>query len=304
MTRPGRYPAEVRERAVPSGAPAPEPLALVVGGDQLDCCELRHDGGDAAEVGAAGRGRRRRAAGADDRGAGAIGIDTVLTPIQALQVNALAERLVGTIRRQCLDHLIVVNQRDLRGVPGAYIAYYNRQARIAPPVCGRRPVHRSCRRHRRETHSQPSQSRHPISGSAIPSPDTPRVARQSDPACNLLRARLTEARESARLTRREVGEKIGRPQSYVSKCERGERRVDGHLVLRVGRLADALVVMPEVGAHFHGVAQVLDRGRRDAMPPKRSADAAEEPVGPTSPRQTLRRALVLLDANSAQPCHR
>lgn len=52
------------------------------------------------------------------------------------------------------------------------------------------------------------------------------MARQSDSAYIVFRARLAEARESARLTQREVGEKIGRPQSYVSKCESGERRVD------------------------------------------------------------------------------
>ncbi len=52
------------------------------------------------------------------------------------------------------------------------------------------------------------------------------MARQSDPAYSFFRARLIEARESARLTQLEVGEKIGRPQSYVSKCESGERRVD------------------------------------------------------------------------------
>ena len=59
------------------------------------------------------------------RRARAIGIATVLTPIQAPQANALAERVIGTIRRECLDHLIVVNERHLRGVLGEYIAYYN-----------------------------------------------------------------------------------------------------------------------------------------------------------------------------------
>jgi len=49
----------------------------------------------------------------------------VLTPIRAPQANALAERVIGTIRRECLDHLIVVNDRHLRGVLGEYIAYYH-----------------------------------------------------------------------------------------------------------------------------------------------------------------------------------
>lgn len=37
---------------------------------------------------------------------------------------------------------------------------------------------------------------------------------------------LIEARKSSKLTQQELSAKLGRPQSYVSKFERGERRLD------------------------------------------------------------------------------
>jgi transposase InsO family protein len=71
---------------------------------------------------------RHRVYGADlaTRAAG-LGIRTVLTPVRAPRANAVAERLVGTLRRECLDHLIVVNERHLRSVLSVFAAYYNRE---------------------------------------------------------------------------------------------------------------------------------------------------------------------------------
>ena len=46
-------------------------------------------------------------------GAKRIGIDVVLMSMASPHANAIAER-VGTVRRECLDHLIVVNERHLR----------------------------------------------------------------------------------------------------------------------------------------------------------------------------------------------
>ena len=39
--------------------------------------------------------------------------------------NAYAERLIGTIRRECLDHMIVFGEPHLRRILGRYAAYYN-----------------------------------------------------------------------------------------------------------------------------------------------------------------------------------
>jgi len=38
--------------------------------------------------------------------------------------------------------------------------------------------------------------------------------------------RLRQARQEAGLTQAEAAQRLGKPQSYVSKCESGERRVD------------------------------------------------------------------------------
>ena len=39
--------------------------------------------------------------------------------------NGYAERLIGTIRRECLDHLIVLGEAHLCRILHQYAAYYN-----------------------------------------------------------------------------------------------------------------------------------------------------------------------------------
>ncbi len=56
----------------------------------------------------------------------AIGIETVLSPFRCPQANAIAERMVGTLRRQCLDHVIVLNERHLLRLLTEYVEHYNR----------------------------------------------------------------------------------------------------------------------------------------------------------------------------------
>ena len=51
------------------------------------------------------RDRDRSYGGAFIGKARAIGIKTVLTAVRAPQANAITERVVGTLRRECLDHL-------------------------------------------------------------------------------------------------------------------------------------------------------------------------------------------------------
>ena len=71
------------------------------------------------------RDRDRSYGGACIGKARAIGIKTVLTAVRAPQANASAERVVGTLRRACLDQLTIVNERHRRPVLREYVAHYN-----------------------------------------------------------------------------------------------------------------------------------------------------------------------------------
>jgi transcriptional regulator with XRE-family HTH domain len=45
-------------------------------------------------------------------------------------------------------------------------------------------------------------------------------------AYNAFRVRLIKARKDAEMTQGEVNRRMGKPRSFISKCELGERRVD------------------------------------------------------------------------------
>jgi transposase InsO family protein len=68
----------------------------------------------------------------------AIGIRIVKTPIRAPQANAIAERWIGSVRRECLDRLLIAGERHLRLVLSEYADHYNthrphRTLNQAPP---------------------------------------------------------------------------------------------------------------------------------------------------------------------------
>jgi hypothetical protein len=50
--------------------------------------------------------------------------EAVIAPRSPWQ-NAYAERVIGSIRRECLDHVVVIGERHLRGILSAYVEYYN-----------------------------------------------------------------------------------------------------------------------------------------------------------------------------------
>jgi putative transposase len=52
-------------------------------------------------------------------------VRVVRTPVRAPRANAVAERWVGTVRRECLDWLLILGRGHLEQVLREYIAYYN-----------------------------------------------------------------------------------------------------------------------------------------------------------------------------------
>jgi len=69
------------------------------------------------------------------------GVDIVRSP----KANAVCERWVGTIRRECLDHVLVLGRRHLERVLASYVAHYNgsrphRSLDLQSPEPPRRPA--------------------------------------------------------------------------------------------------------------------------------------------------------------------
>jgi len=58
------------------------------------------------------------------RTAEAFGLTSVRTAPRSPWQNPYVERVIGSIRRECLDHVIVVNERHLRRVLRSYVTYY------------------------------------------------------------------------------------------------------------------------------------------------------------------------------------
>jgi MgtC family/Integrase core domain len=59
--------------------------------------------------------------------------------------NGYAERLIGTIRRECVDHVIVFGEAHLRRILGEFAAYYN-ESRTHRALSKDAPVHRAIER--------------------------------------------------------------------------------------------------------------------------------------------------------------
>ena len=53
------------------------------------------------------------------------GTRIIKAPIRSPRANSVAERLVGTLRRECLDHLLIYGEQHLWKVLAEYARHYN-----------------------------------------------------------------------------------------------------------------------------------------------------------------------------------
>ena len=51
----------------------------------------------------------------------AMGVEEVVTAPRSPWQNPYVERLIGSVRRECLDHVIILNERHLRRILSSYL---------------------------------------------------------------------------------------------------------------------------------------------------------------------------------------
>jgi transposase InsO family protein len=71
------------------------------------------------------------------------GVEIIRTPFRAPNANAFAERWIGTVRRDCLDWLLIASRRQLEHVLRVYVDHYNahrphRALGLTPPAARHR----------------------------------------------------------------------------------------------------------------------------------------------------------------------
>jgi hypothetical protein len=68
-----------------------------------------------------------------------VGTRVVRTPVMAPKANCYVERFIGSLRRECLDHLLIVSEAHLQKVLGEYCNFFN-GARPHQGIGQRRPA--------------------------------------------------------------------------------------------------------------------------------------------------------------------
>ena len=83
-----------------------------------------------------------------------MGLHVLKTPVRTPVANAICERVLGTLRRECLDFVIPLNERHLYGLLTAWVGHYNEgrpHMSLGPGIPWPRrtlPVPRQTHRHR------------------------------------------------------------------------------------------------------------------------------------------------------------
>ena len=55
----------------------------------------------------------------------AEGTRIIKSPVRAPRANAICERVIGTLRRECLDRMLILGRRHLEAVLAEYVEHYN-----------------------------------------------------------------------------------------------------------------------------------------------------------------------------------
>jgi putative transposase len=53
-------------------------------------------------------------------------IEVLRTPVRAPRANAYCERFIGSLRRECLDHMLILSEQQLRRIVKEYVCYFNK----------------------------------------------------------------------------------------------------------------------------------------------------------------------------------
>src|SRR5262249_12419502 len=96
-----------------------------------------------------------------DRLAAASGIEVIRTPIRAPRANAVCERFLGSVRRECVDHVLVLGEWHLRRVLAEYVAHFN-GARPHQGIDQRIPLAAAA-----APHHQPADPAHAVVGAPV-----------------------------------------------------------------------------------------------------------------------------------------
>ena len=61
-----------------------------------------------------------------DRTLETMGLTVLKTPVRVPQANAFCERVIGTVRRECLDFMIPMSEGHVRAILREWVRHYNR----------------------------------------------------------------------------------------------------------------------------------------------------------------------------------